>query len=220
MNSGPFEEMGQVDEHGGARMITVALAEDESLIRDALGTLLGLEDDLEVSQVFSRGDQALEWMLANPVDVAVLDNDMPGLSGLSVAEELGRRPTAPATIILSGKAHPADLRRALQVPVLGFCTKGIPGSQLAEAIRTVFAGRRWIDPDLAAMVIAGESNPLRDREIEVLRLVGAGLSTPEIAKQLYLGAGTVRNYVSGACTKLGVSTKIAAVHKAIEAGWL
>ncbi|GAA1995603.1 response regulator transcription factor [Nakamurella flavida] len=200
--------------------IRVAVAEDESLIRDALAALLDLEDDLAVVGTFSTGTAALEWLTAHPADVAVLDNEMPGMTGLCVAEELARRSPVPRIIIMSGKAGPNELRRGLRIPVLGFCTKGIHGRQLAEVIRTVHRGERWIDPDLAAAAIAGEANPLREREIDILLLVARGLSSAEIGSQLFLSTGTVRNYISAVCTKLQVTNKVAAVRRAVDAGWL
>lgn len=202
------------------RPIRIVVVEDESLIRDALTTLLGLEPDLEVHASIERGDAALEWLRANEVDVAVLDNDLPGLSGLEVAEQLSAEGRMPAVIVVSGKAGPEDLRRAVRLQIRGFCTKGVSGSDLAQAIRSVHAGHRYLDPDLSALALAAEENPLRDREIDVLRLVAQGLGTADIAARLSLTRGTVRNYVSSACTKLHAANKIAAVRRAHQAGWL
>ena len=217
-----IDPAGGPDASGVARAATirVVLAEDESLILDALSTLLAIEGDLDVCATFGRGDDALAWLIENPVDVAVLDNHMPGADGLTIAAALRDAGSPTAVIIVSGQAHPEEMRRAMKIPVLGFCTKGISGHQLADTIRTVNSGRRWLDPDLAASVITAESNPLREREIDVLRLIAEGKSTKDVATELFLTPGTVRNYVSSACTKLGVTNKIAALHRAVENGWL
>ncbi|NAZ82995.1 response regulator [Kineococcus sp. R8] len=198
----------------------VVVAEDEGLIRDALTTLLDLEPDMTVVSVHERGDDAENWLLAHEADVAVLDNHLPGRTGIEVAGRLRRAGVRAAVVILSGSARPQDLRLALAVPVLGFCSKGVSGSQLAQTIRSVYAGQRYIDPDLAAAALAAQQNPLRDKEIAVLRLVAEGLPTDRIAAQLHLSPGTVRNYVSSACSKIGGANKIAAVRTARQEGWI
>jgi two-component system response regulator DesR len=201
-------------------IIHVLVAEDEALIRDALGTLLALEPDIEVVASFERGDDAEAWLLAHHVDVAVLDNHLPGRKGIDIARRLVRARIATATIIVSGTALPSDLHRALEVPVLGCCTKGVSGEQLAQAIRTVHGGQRFIDADLAAAALTTRPNPLRATETAVLRLIAQGRSTDQIALALHLSPGTVRNYLSAAATKLDAQNRISAVRIAQQEGWI
>jgi two-component system response regulator DesR len=199
--------------------IRLVLAEDQRMMLGALGVLLELEDDLSVVGTAVDGDEALRLVESLTPDVLLTDIEMPGLSGLDVAAEIRRRGFATRVVILTTFARSGYLRRALDAGATGYLLKDAPSATLADAIRTVHAGRRAIDPQLAADAW-GDADPLTDREREVLRLAGEGLTNAEIAERLHLSDGTVRNYLSEAIGKLGVTNRTAAARVARERGWL
>jgi two-component system, NarL family, response regulator DesR len=200
-------------------MIRLLLADDEDLIRGALAALLELEEDLTVVAEASTSTDAVQLARQQRPDIAVLDLEMPPADGLHAAEQI--RAALPTRIILVTRhARPGVLRRALAAGVSGFVPKTTPASRLAEIIRDVAAGRRYVDPDIAASALTEDDNPLTDRELEVLRATRSGASVNEIATQVHLAPGTVRNYLSSAMAKLGVSSRHAAAHRAWEQGWI
>jgi two-component system, NarL family, response regulator DesR len=199
--------------------IRLVLAEDQRMMLGALGVLLELEDDLEVVGSAADGDEALRLVASLAPDVLVTDIEMPGSSGLEVASEIQRRGLPTRVIILTTFARSGYLRRALDAGAAGYLLKDAPSTTLAQSIRTVHAGLRAIDPELAADAW-DEADPLTDRERQVLRLAGDGLANAEIAAQLHLSDGTVRNYLSEAIGKLGVTNRIAAARLARDRGWL
>jgi two-component system, NarL family, response regulator DesR len=204
---------------GCSIVIRVLLAEDQAMVRGALSALLGLEPDIEVVGEAADGEQA--WRLlqqCNP-DVLVTDIEMPGLTGLELAQRAQRHALPCKVVILTTFARPGFLRRALEAGVGGYLLKDAPAAQLAEALRTVHRGGRAIDPQLA-MGAWSEADPLNDRERQLLRLAGEGLSAGEIAERLNLSHGTVRNYLSEAIGKLGVGNRIEAYRLARQKGWL
>ncbi|GGU39289.1 DNA-binding response regulator [Lentzea flava] len=196
------------------------LADDEELIRDALAALLDLEPDLEVVARAGDGRAAVEAARAHRPDVAVLDLQMPELDGLEVTEELARVLPSCAVVILTGRGRPPHLQQALQAGAKGFLPKGSPGGTLADVIRRVHSGSRWVDPALAADALAAPPCPLTQRELEVLRLTEFGTPVAEIASRTSLSAGTVRNHLSAAVAKLGVANRAEAFQLAHEHGWL
>ena len=205
-------------------MIRVLLAEDQAMVRGALSALLKLEPDLDVIGCAADGEEA--WRLAqraavegNGPDVVVTDIEMPKLTGLELAQRIRDRGIGGKVIILTTFARPGFLRRALDAGVGGYLLKDAPAEQLAEAIRKVHRGGRAIDPQLALEAWSGD-DPLNDRERQVLRLAGEGLSAGDIAGQLHLSQGTVRNYLSEAIGKLGVTNRIEAYRLARQKGWL
>ena len=200
-------------------MIRLLLADDEDLLRGALTALLALEADLEVVAEAATSTDAVRLAREHRPDIAVLDLEMPPADGLRAAEEI--RSEQPTRIILVTRhARPGVLRRALSAGVSGFVPKTTPAARLAEIIRDVAAGRRYVDPDIAASALTEGDNPLTDRELEVLRASQTGASVNEIAAQVHLAPGTVRNYLSSAMAKLGVSSRHAAAHRAWEEGWI
>ncbi|MCC4632623.1 response regulator transcription factor [Xanthomonas dyei] len=200
-------------------MIRVLLAEDQALLRGALVALLGLEDDIEV--VGSAGDGEAAWRELQRLqpDVLVTDIEMPGLSGLELAQRIQRLALPVRVMIVTTFARPGFLRRALDAGVAGYLLKDAPAEQLVSALRQVHRGGRVIDPQLA-MDAWVEADPLSERERTVLRLAGEGRSASEIAQQLQLSHGTVRNYLSECIGKLGVSNRIEAYRLARQKGWL
>jgi len=201
-------------------MIRVLIAEDMHMIRSALVALLSLEDDLDVVAELSRGDQVLDVALETRPDVAVLDIDMPGMDGLTVAQQLHDRLPDCQALILTGLSQPGHLLRALQVHARGFIVKDRPAAKLVDGIRRVARGERVIDPELVAAALETGASPLTPRETDVLRTAEAGVSTEEIAAALYLSPATVRNYLSNAITKTGARNRIDAIRIARNAGWL
>ncbi|MEV3922630.1 response regulator transcription factor [Actinomadura coerulea] len=200
-------------------MIRLLIADDEDLLRSALASLLALEDDLAVVAEASTSTDAVRLAREHRPDVAVLDLEMPPADGLRAAEEIGAE--LPTRIVLVTRhARPAVLRRALAAGVRGFVPKTTSASRLAEIIRDVAAGRRYVDADIAAAALTEDECPLTDRELEVLRAARTGASVNEIAAQVHLAPGTVRNYLSAAMTKLQAPTRHAAAHRAWQQGWI
>jgi len=199
--------------------ITVVLAEDQLMVLGALSTLLGLEADITVVGTAGDGEEALRLVETLRPDLLLTDIEMPRMTGLEVAAEIRRRGLPTRVVILTTFARSGYLRRALDAGALGYLLKDAPASALAQAVRDVHAGGRAIDPLLAADAW-GEPDPLTDRERQVLRLAGEGLANGEIAAQLHLSEGTVRNYLSVAMSKLGASNRVAAARQARDRGWL
>ena len=201
-------------------MIRVLIAEDMHMIRGALVALLKLERDIEVVAELDRGDTIVEAALRTMPDVAVIDIDLPGLDGLSAADALYEKLPSCKTLVLTGLSQPGNLLRALKVHVRGFLLKDAPAPQLANAIRSVAAGMRVLDPELVAAAVETGASPLTDREADVLRAAQSGFSTAEIGKRLNLSAATVRNYLSNTIGKLGARNRLDAIRIAEDAGWL
>jgi two-component system response regulator DesR len=200
-------------------MIRVLLAEDQAMVRGALTALLKLESDLDVIGSAANGEEAWTLIERDRPDVVVTDIEMPRLTGLELAQRIRERGIDCKVIILTTFARPGFLRRALDAGVGGYLLKDAPADQLAEALRKVHRGGRAIDPQLALEAWSGD-DPLNDRERQVLRLAGEGMSAVEIAEQLHLSQGTVRNYLSEAIGKLGVGNRIEAYRLARQKGWL
>ncbi|MEI5099066.1 response regulator transcription factor [Streptomyces sp. PmtG] len=200
--------------------VRVLLADDEHLIRGALAALLRLEDDLAVVAEAASGPEALAMALAHRPDVAVLDLQMPGADGVSVATSLREQLPGCKVMIVTSHGRPGHLKRALAAGVRGFVPKTVSAQRLAEIIRTVHDGRRYVDQELAADAISAGDSPLTAREAEVLELAADGASIAEIAERASLSQGTVRNYLSAAVTKTGAGNRHAAVRLARERGWV
>ncbi|HVQ33644.1 MAG TPA: response regulator transcription factor [Lysobacter sp.] len=200
-------------------MIRILLAEDQALVRGALSALLGLESDIEVAGTAADGEAAWRELQRLKPDVLVTDIEMPGLSGLELAQRIQRHALPMKVVIVTTFARAGFLRRALDAGVSGYLLKDAPAEDLAEALRKVHRGGRAIDPQLA-MDAWSDADPLNDRERQVLRLAGEGLSATDIAGKLNLSSGTVRNYLSEAIGKLGVGNRIEAYRLARQKGWL
>ncbi|MET9415105.1 response regulator transcription factor [Streptomyces klenkii] len=204
----------------GRRVIRVLLAEDQSMVREALAALLGLEGDIEVVAQVARGDEVLDAARAHDLDVALLDIEMPGMTGLDAAALLRRELPSLKVVILTTFGRPGYLRRAMESGAEAFLVKDAPAAQLADALRRVLRGERVIDPTLAAAALAEGANPLTDRERVVLRASADGSTNAELARALHLSNGTVRNYLSTAIQKTGARNRAEAVRIARDKGWL
>lgn len=200
--------------------IRVLLADDEHLIRTALVQMLDLEDDINVVAEAATGSEAVVAALKEAVDVAVLDLQMPELDGIEVAERLVRELPGCACIIVTSHGRPGYLKRALTAGVRGFLPKTTSAATLASVVRTVHAGGRHVDPQLAAEAIAAGDSPLTPRESDVLELAATGASINEIAARASLSPGTVRNYLSNAMTKLNAANRHDACTIAGRMGWI
>lgn len=200
--------------------INVLLADDQALVRGALATLLGLESDIEVVAQVGTGRQVVEAVRASGADVALLDIDMPDGDGLSAAAAIREARLDCRCLIVTTFGRPGYLSRAMEAGASGFIVKDTPPQQLADAVRKVHAGLRVIDPSLAQESVFLGPNPLTEREQETLReaLTGSGVS--EIAKQLHLSEGTVRNYLSSAIGKTNSRNRTEAARVAETNGWL
>ena len=199
--------------------IRVLVADDEVLIRGAVEALLALEDDLEVLPGISDGIAAVAAAQEHRPDVCLLDLEMPGLDGVEAARQILRSvPTK--VVIFTRHARPGVLRRALAEQVSGFVPKSTPAEELAVVLRQVVAGRRYVDPEIAASALTAERSPLTERELDVLRAGRGAARVEDIAAALHLAPGTVRNHISNAIGKLGVRTRQEAERAAWEAGWI
>ncbi|WP_328788879.1 MULTISPECIES: response regulator transcription factor [unclassified Streptomyces] len=203
-----------------SRPIRILLAEDQSMVREALAALLGLEPDIEVRVQVARGDEVLAAARAHDVNVALLDIEMPGMTGIEAAAALHAELPALRIVILTTFGRPGYLRGAMEAGASAFLVKDAPAAQLAAAVRKVLQGERVIDPTLAAAALAEGANPLTDREREVLREAEGGATNAELAARLHLSQGTVRNYLSTAIQKLAARNRAEAVRAAREKGWL
>ncbi len=211
---------GQGRPAGNAERVRVLLADDEHLIRGALAALLSFEDDLRVVAEAASGPEALAMARAHRPDVAVLDLEMPGADGVTVATSLRSELPGCRTMIVTGHGRPGHLKRALSAGVRGFVPKTVSAQRLAEIIRTVHAGGRYVDPQLAADAISAGDSPLTARETQLLELAADGAPIAEIAQRAALSPGTVRNYLSSAAAKLCADNRHAAVRIARSQGWL
>jgi two-component system response regulator DesR len=200
-------------------MIRVLLAEDQAMVRGALSALLAMESDIQVLGAAADGEEAWRELQRLKPDVLVTDIEMPGLTGLELAQRIQRHALPVKVVIVTTFARSGFLRRALDAGVSGYLLKDAPAEDLAQALRKVQRGGRVIDPQLAIEAWS-EADPLNDRERQVLRLAGEGLSAGEIAARLHLSQGTVRNYLSEAIGKLGVGNRIEAYRMARQKGWL
>jgi two-component system response regulator DesR len=198
--------------------IRVVIAEDQAMVLGALAALLEMEDDIRVVAQVRNGREALQAVLAQRPDVLITDIEMPAMTGIELAGELNGR-VAAKVIVVTTFARPGYLRRALDAGAQGYLLKDSPARELAEAVRRVHQGQRVIDSELAAEALA-EPDPLTDRERQVLRLAGDGASSDEIARQLNLSDGTIRNYLSEAIGKLGAANRVDAARIARAKGWL
>lgn len=206
-------------------MIPVFLADDETLIRTAVAAMLELESDITVVAHFGSGEELLAaWRQHSetgaPPAVAVIDLQMPGMDGIDTASELLTITPGAAILIVTSHGRPGYLKRALTAGVRGFLPKTTSAATLAEVIRSVNGGGRYVDPQLAADAISAGDSILTAREADVLEFAADGASVEEIARRAHLSTGTARNYLSAAMAKLNAANRYEAARKAREHGWI
>lgn len=198
-------------------MISIVIAEDQRLLLGALASLLDLEEDMQVVGRAGNGEEAVALSRQHKPDIVIMDIEMPVKNGLEAAEEL--KAFDFKVIILTTFARSGYFERALKAGVSGYLLKDTPSEELASTIRSVMAGRRIFAPELVDEFYGSEVNPLTEREKEVLELVADGKNTKEIASELFITTGTVRNYISVILDKLNVSNRIEAITRIKEKGW-
>ncbi|GAB2766031.1 response regulator transcription factor [Nocardioides salsibiostraticola] len=201
-------------------MIRILLADDQALVRGALAALLDLETDLEVVAQVGRGDEVLVAARTCAAEVCLLDIEMPGLTGLEVAEQLRTELPEVKSLIVTTFGRPGYVRRAMDAGAAGFLVKDTPARQLADAVRRVHAGLRVVDPGLATESLMSGPSPLTARESEILLLAVDGAPVAVIAARAQLSVGTVRNYLSAAIGKTGAATRAEAARVAQSNGWI
>jgi two-component system response regulator DesR len=201
-------------------VIRLLLADDQALVRGAMAALLDMEPDLSVVAEVGRGDEVVGAVRRNAVDVALLDVEMPGLDGVAAARELRRAVPGCRVLMVTTFGRAGYLRQAMAAGAGGFIVKDTPARQLADAVRRVHEGLRVVDPALAAQSLAQGDSPLTDREADVLRSARDGGTVADIARDLHLSEGTVRNHLSSAIGKTGARTRAEAVRLALDNGWL
>jgi two-component system response regulator DesR len=202
------------------KKIRVVLAEDQAMVRGALAALLEIEPDISVCASASNGREALAAIAQHKPEVLVTDIEMPEMTGLTLASEVRSRFPQTRVVILTTFARAGYLRRALDAGAKGYLLKDRPSSELADAVRRVHKGLRVIDPDLAAEAWQTDPDPLTERERQILWRAGEGKSSQDIADELKLSEGTVRNYLSEAISKIGASNRVEAARLARSKGWL
>ncbi|MBG9793424.1 transcriptional regulatory protein DesR [Paenibacillus dendritiformis] len=197
-------------------MIRIVIAEDQRMLLGALASLLDLEEDMSVVGRASNGEEAVQLVRQHQPDICIMDIEMPGKSGLDAAEEI--KGWGCKVIILTTFARAGYFERAVKAGAHGYLLKDSPSEELADSIRIIMAGRRIYASELVDEAY-GEENPLTEREKEVLVLIADGKNTKEIAEQLFITTGTVRNYISVILDKLDVSNRIEAITRFKEKGW-
>ncbi|WP_043932092.1 response regulator transcription factor [Bacillus sp. EB01] len=197
-------------------MIRIVIAEDQRMLLGAFGSLLNLEDDMEVVGMAANGEEAVQLVRKHTPDVCIMDIEMPGKTGLEAAEEL--KDSGCKMMILTTFARPGYFKRALKAGVSAYLLKDSPSEELASSIRSVVSGKRIYAPELMDDLYS-EDNPLTEREMDVLGLIADGKNTKEIASELTLSHGTVRNYISAILDKLHVTNRIEAITQSKEKGW-
>lgn len=201
-------------------MIRIVIAEDQGMLLGALRSLLSMEEDMEVVGLAKNGEEALMLVEDHQPDICIMDIEMPVKTGLDAAEELHSTGSNCKVIILTTFARPGYFERARKASVRGYLLKDSPIEELVTAIRTIMDGKRIYAPELVDFVYEDDSeNPLTERESQVLTLVAEGKTTKEIAAELFLSAGTVRNYISTILEKLNVGNRIEAIARFKEKGW-
>lgn len=200
--------------------IRLLIADDQALVRGALAALLDLEPDLDVVSEVGRGDEVIAAAKAFTPDVALLDVEMPGLDGIEAAAALRTAVPGVRVLMVTTFGRPGYLRRAMEAGAAGFVVKDTPAAQLADAVRRVHQGLRVVDPSLAAETLVAGTSPLTARESDVLRAAREGGTVADIAKELHLSEGTVRNHLSAAIGKTGARTRAEAARIALDNGWL
>lgn len=201
-------------------MNRILVVEDQSLVRDAIATLLSLEDDFEISGKCANGQEALDWLGANEApDIILTDIEMPLVSGLDLAEKLAALSIDSKVVVMTTFSKPGYIKRALALGAKGFVLKEADSEYLVSSLYKIVKGERVISPELALMAL-NDNNPLSAKESKALKLAADGLKTHDIAQKLFLSEGTVRNYLSEAIAKLDATNRVDAARIAKQKGWL
>jgi two-component system response regulator DesR len=198
----------------------LVIAEDQGMLRGALAQLLEMEDDIEVIGQTENGRDAIELIEKRTPDLLIADIEMPEMTGLEVAEEIQRSNSICKVVIVTTFARPGYLERAMKAGASGYILKDEPINELIAHLRLINDGGRFISPELATAFYFAKENPLTEREQDVLRQAFSGCGTQQIADNLHLTRGTVRNYLSTAIQKMDTHSRQAAAKKAKDNGWI
>jgi two-component system response regulator DesR len=198
--------------------LKLLLAEDQAMVRGALAGLLALEGDYQITEA-ADGNKALALLKQQPFDLLLTDIEMPGLTGIELAQYVQQHLPATKVVVITTFGRSGYIQRALEAGVSGFLLKDAPIEQLCSALKKVQLGKKVIDPELVGQSL-GDLDPLTDKERRALRLAAEGKSTSEIAAALYIAEGTARNYLSEAISKLDASNRVDAARIAKQKGWL
>ncbi|MCX6406408.1 MAG: response regulator transcription factor [Propionibacteriales bacterium] len=199
-------------------LVRVVVADDDGLLRTSLAALLDLQPGLEVVGQAADGEETVRVVRATDPDIALVDLEMPGVDGIEVARRLAGEPVK--VVVVTRHARPAHLERALAAGAAGFVLKSTSSDDFVRVIGAIYAGQRYVDPEIATLALTMRACPLSEREREVLALVRDGARTADVAAALHLAPGTVRNYVSSAVGRLGVGSGREAADVAYAEGWI
>ncbi len=200
--------------------IRLLIVDDQAMLRGALSALLDLEPDMTVVAAAGDADEAVRAVTAAEIDVCLMDIQLPGTDGIEATRAVRAASPGTRVLIVTTFARPGYLRAALDAGASGFVVKDAPAEQLADAVRSVHAGLRVVDPVLAEQSLFEGANPLTERERQILRLAADGRTAAAIAAEVYLSAGTVRNNLSSAIGKVGAANRAQAVRVAQDKGWI
>ncbi len=200
-------------------MTKILIAEDQAMVRGALSALLSLEDDIEVVAEAANGQEALALTQQIDIDIVLTDIEMPLMTGIELAEKLATTKPELKTIIMTTFSRAGYIKRALKCGVMGFILKEADSEELVEAVKNVSEGKKVFNAELALTAL-DDNDPLSEKERKALKLASDGLKTAEIAEQLFLSQGTIRNYLSEAIAKLNATNRVDAARIARQKGWL
>lgn len=200
-------------------IVKILLVEDQALVRGALYALLKMEDGIESVEQCENGVQALAYLKSHKVDIVLTDIEMPEMNGIELLERIRHLHPELKTVVVTTFGRAGFVRRAIDAGANAFLLKDAPSAELAETLFKVMEGRRVIDSELALMAL-GDKDPLTLKERKALQLVFDGFKTKQIACQLYLSEGTIRNYLSEAISKLHAANSVDAARIAKQKGWL
>lgn len=198
--------------------MNILLAEDQAMVRTALASLLRLEANMQVTEAVD-GNAALQQLKQHSFDLLLTDIEMPGASGIELAQYVQQQKLATKVVIITTFGRAGYVKRAMDAGVGGFLLKDAPVEQLVQAMQQVMTGKKVVDSELLLNSL-GEQDPLTEKERQALRLAAEGKSTGEIASALYIAEGTARNYLSEAISKLNAANRVDAARIARQKGWL
>ena len=195
------------------------IAEDQSMLRDAMATLLSMQDSVESVLQAKNGKEAIDLISTNDIDVAILDVEMPEVTGLDVLEYIRSNNIHCKVVIVTTFKRMGYFERAIKNNVDAYVLKDRSIDELMKTINNVLAGHKEYSPELMDNIF-NSHNPLTNQEKIILLKIKEGLSNKEIANELFLSEGTIRNYISNILTKLDCKNRTEAVKKSTEEGWL
>ena len=203
----------------GPSSIRIMTVDDHPLMRQGIATLIEAEEDMELVAEASDGEEAIAQFRLHRPDVTLMDIQMPNVNGVEAISRIRSEFPDAKILVLSTYAGDVQVLRAIKAGARGYLLKGNVRTELLDAIRTVHAGRKRIPPEIAAELAEhAADDELTSREIDVLRLIGAGNANKQIADKLCIGETTVKNHISNILSKLGANDRTHAVTIALQRG--